>query len=81
MKLKLFKSPKTETPSAVYLVLWQLDRGVVVRAVDESGAPIPRGYLLEFSDDGTIRLSGGITRSLGFKLDGAGRIMFSDMCD
>ena len=81
MKLEVFKSPKVETPSPVYLALWQLDGGVGVRAVDESGAPIPRGNLLMFTNDGTITRQACVEQSLGFKLNGAGRIMFSDMCD
>lgn len=81
MELKVFKAPKAETPSPVYLALWQLDERVVVSAVNEFGAPIPGGNLLAFKDDGTITRYGWVAEGLGFKLNKAGRIKLSDPGD
>ena len=74
MKLKVFKSPKAETLSPVYLVLQERDQSVRVRAVNEFGAPIPGGNLLTFSPDGTIIRHVCVADSLGFKLDLNGAI-------
>lgn len=81
MKLEVFKTPRAETPSPVYIALDQQDHGVLVRAVDEFGAPIPGGNLLAFTDEGTITRYFCVAESLGFKLDADGRIMFSGTCD
>lgn len=81
MKLEVFKAPNTETPSPVYLAFEQLPGGVLVKAVEESGARIRGGNLLMFRDDGTITRYGWVAEGLGFKLDEASRIKLSDPGD
>lgn len=75
MRLKVFKptEPK-ELEEPVYLTLAQRDHGVLVRAVNEFGAPIPGGNLLTFTHDGTIIRHLGVADSLGFKRDRNGAI-------
>lgn len=79
MRLKVFKptEPK-ELEEPVYLALEQGDHGVLVTVVNEFGAPIPGGDLLEFTHDGTIARPIWVAEGLGFKLDKVGRIKLSD---
>jgi len=58
----------------VYLQLMYADNGVRLRVVDLDGNSAISGFLMDISDDGTVKLHSDINPDFGFKLDARGRL-------
>lgn len=75
MKLEIFEkstSPPPEEP--VRLALESTFGCVYLVAVDRSGSRLSDGYILRITSNGTIMRHLAVNKSLGFQLDGVGRV-------
>lgn len=68
MELKVYE--KEEKDATIYLKLVCDSGGVLLCAVDESGAELSGGRLLRINLDGTINRIALVNPKLGFQLDG-----------
>lgn len=74
MKIEIFEKPPPQEEETLRLALKRSGASVVVVAVDEYGAPLGQGNLIEFRPDGSVVSMAAINRTLGLKLDSYGRL-------
>ena len=75
--LEVYDKDKVE-PAIVHLTLKQCGEDIRVVALRADGKEHDRPYLVGFRPDGTMTVYDGLNGSLGFKQDGAGRIVIKN---
>jgi len=73
MKIEIYDQ-KAQPEEKVYLRLMYTANGVTLRVVDLDGNSAIAGFLMDISDDGTVKLHSDINPDFGFKLDARGRL-------
>ena len=75
MKFEIYSEKPEIDDTTIYLRLVESESGcMTVIACDRDGERLECGNLLSFNTDGTITMSEGVGKHLGFQLDCDGRI-------
>lgn len=75
MKLEVYEEKEEKEKKTVRLRLKDYEDGdVSLLVVDKDGDEMKAGTLLVLQEDGTLYLNENISKDLGFKLDGDGKL-------
>lgn len=75
MKLEVYEEKEKKEKKTVRLRLKDYEDGdVSLLVVDKDGDEMKAGTLLVLQEDGTLYLNENISKDLGFKLDGDGKL-------